>query len=454
MHRFPAKAPGSACFALMSLVLCFAVGAPTARAQADTPAAAQASPGSTAQPAHADTYSLSGDKLAKAIRLSHDRNILHFVSAGWSILFLILFLLSRGVARLRDWAASVTERPWLQGFLFLPPFFLIISLADLPFAAIEQHLSRAYGLSVQGWASWLGDQAKGLLLTLIVGTLVLSLVFLIIRRSERRWWFWFWIVSIPLEVLTIVVVPIVIDPMFNHFEPLAQSNPALVDQLERVVAQSGMQIPPSRMFLMKASEKSTGLNAYVTGLGASKRVVVWDTTIQKLPTDEILFVFGHEQGHYVLNHIWKGLAFYSAIFFVFFWISFHAIHWLIRRYGASWRTTSQSDWAAAAVLMLVLGVLMFFLDPIGNSFSRAQEHQADVYGQEVVHGIVPDPQGTASAAFQSLGEVWLEDPHPSHFIEFWTYSHPSVAHRMNFAAHYDPWTTGSHPRYFASAQAR
>src|SRR6202012_1695023 len=117
-----------------------------------------------------------------------------------------------------------------------------------------------------------------------------------------------------------------------HLEPLTQSNPALVDQLERVVARSGMEIPPQRMFLMKASEKYTGLNAYVTGLGASKRVVVWDTTIQKLPTDQILFVFGHEQGHYVLNHIWKGLIFYSAIFLVFFWISYHAVHWLIGRY--------------------------------------------------------------------------------------------------------------------------
>ena len=115
-------------------------------------------------------------------------------------------------------------------------------------------------------------------------------------------------------------IPIVIDPLFNHFEPLAKQNPALVDQLERVVKRGGMDIPPSRMYVMDASAKSTGVNAYVTGFGASKRVVVWDNTLKLISPDEILFIYGHEQGHYVLNHIAKGLAFTAALTFIFYWI--------------------------------------------------------------------------------------------------------------------------------------
>jgi STE24 endopeptidase len=439
---------------MVTMLVMLAVASPRqCLAQSAPTAGATSAPATAASNAHADTYTLSGERLSQAIRLARDENILHFAAIGWSILVLILLLVTGAVARLRHWAAAVTGRRWLQGCLFLPALLLITSLASLPLAAIGHHLARIYRLSVQGWAGWLGDEAKALALSLIVGTLLLSLVLLIIRRAPRRWWLWFWIASIPIELATVVVYPILVDPLFNHFEPLARTHPALVDQLERVVAKSGMQIPPQRMFLMKASEKYTGVNAYVTGLGASKRVVVWDTSIEKLPTNQILFVFGHEQGHYVLGHIWKGLVFYSAVSLVFFWIGALAIRRLIRRYGARWRIPSESDWAAAAVVLLVLGILLFFLEPIGNSFSRWEEHQADIYGQEVIHGIVADPQATASASFQALGEIWLEDPSPSRFIEFWTYSHPSVAHRMYFAAHYDPWRAGERPRYFAAAPA-
>ena len=121
------------------------------------------------------------------------------------------------------------------------------------------------------------------MLDLISGTVVLSVLFALIRKS-RRWWLWLWVVSLPVQLLVVFVLPLVVDPMFNHFEPLAQTNPALVQQLERVVGKTGVSIPPSRMFLMKASEKYTSSNAYVTGFGSSRRVVVWDNTTQEFPS--------------------------------------------------------------------------------------------------------------------------------------------------------------------------
>jgi Zn-dependent protease with chaperone function len=100
------------------------------------------------------------------------------------------------------------------------------------------------------------------------------------------------------------------------------------------------------------------------------------------------------------------------------------------------------------VLLFAISAASFVLQPIGNAFSRYFEHQADVYGQEAIHGIVPDPQKTAVSAFNSLGEAWLEDPTPSPLIEFWTYNHPSVQNRANFALHYNPWANGGHGRFF------
>src|SRR5258708_17644178 len=156
-------------------------------------------------------------------------------------------------------------------------------------------LAVAYGKSVKLWGIWFVDQAKSFGLTFVFGGLLVLLLFWVIGRSPRRWWFWFWIPTLVLVVLGTFVYPVFIDPLFNRFEPLAKSNPALVRRLEQVVARGGIEIPPERMFLMKASEKVTGLNAYVTGIGASKRAVVWDTSVAKATPDEIQFIFRSEE---------------------------------------------------------------------------------------------------------------------------------------------------------------
>jgi Zn-dependent protease with chaperone function len=209
------------------------------------------------------------------------------------------------------------------------------------------------------------------------------------------------------------------------------------------------------MFLMKASEKSNGLNAYVTGIGSTKRFVMWDTATDRLPDDEILFIFGHESGHYVLNHIPKMLTGMAVGLFFVFWASAAFAAWLARRFGARWQLYGGEDGIPALasrqgflVLLFALSIASFILQPASNTFSRYFEHQADVYGQEAIHGLVAAPQKTAVSAFNHLGEAWLEDPNPSPFIEFWEYNHPSVQSRANFAAHYDPWANGGRGRFF------
>ncbi len=393
-------------------------------------------------------YSLPPGVLERARSLYHWRTALDFGSAVWSVVVLLAFLNFRWVAGLGAWATSITSQPWLQGFCFAPVILLLLSVCHLPLAMLGHHISLSYGQSIQGWGSWFIDWNKALLLNLVSGTVVLSVLFALIRKSPR-WWLWLWVLSLPVQLLVVFVLPLVVDPMFNHFEPLAQTSPALVQQLERVVGRTGVSIPPARMFLMKASEKYTSSNAYVTGFGSSQRVVVWDNTLKSLPPDEILLVFGHELGHYVLHHIERGLAIGAVLSLFFLWIGSHLVGFLIRRYGPRWHIASLEDWAATGVLMLVLSILSFVAEPIGNSISRAQEHQADVFGSEVVHGIVADPQKVNAQSFQRLGQESLEYPYPSCFVVFWTYTHPPIADREAFAASYDPWQPGGHPRYFS-----
>ena len=442
--------------------LCFTLllASLTPRLCSGQPAPAQPAPASAAastaqaQPASTQAYTLPPEKLAKAIRLSHIQLALGIVGSLWGLIVLLVLLATRWAAGLAAWAERLLPRRWLQGLLFFAAFIVITTLADLPLDIIGHAVSRSYGISVQGWGSWTGDLAKGLGLSLLFGTPILLLFNWIVRVSPRRFWVWIWLISLPLILISVFASPL-LDPIFNKFEPLTKTHSALVTKLETVVARTGTNIAPNRMFLMKASEKSNGLNAYVTGIGATKRFVMWDTATDRLPDDEVLFIFGHESGHYVLNHIPKMLSGMAIALFFVFWACGAFAGWLARRYAASWQlveaysgNTPLASRQGFLVLLFTLSLAGIILQPASNTFSRHFEHQADVYGQEAIHGLVADPQKTAVSAFNHLGEAWLEDPNPNRFVEFWTYNHPSVQNRANFAAHYDPWANGGHGKFF------
>jgi STE24 endopeptidase len=264
----------------------------------------------------------------------------------------------------------------------------------------------------------------------------------VIRKSARRWWFYFWLVALPIGVALFFITPWVIDPLFHKFEPLQQKDPALTAALEKMVQRAGEDIPPERMFWMGAGEKTTALNAYVTGIGASKRVVVWDTTIAKMNTPQIVFVAGHETGHYVLQHIPKGLCFFAVLLLILFYLGYRTIGWALAQWGGGWGIRGLEDWASLPVLMLLLSVFLFVSNPIGSAFSRHLEHQADQFGLEVTHGLTPDSGQIAAQAFQILGEVDLADPDPNPLAVFLFSDHPTIRDRVQFSLHYDPWANG------------
>jgi len=243
---------------------------------------------------------------------------------------------------------------------------------------------------------------------------------------------------------------LIIDPLFFKFEPLSTSQPELTANLQKLTQRAGLQIPRERMFLMNASAKTNQLNAYVTGFGASKRVVIYDNLIQKMTPEETLFVFGHESGHYVLNHIRNGFLFFAAVLLIALYAAYRLLNAAVDRWGSRWKIYGPQDWAALGVLMLILQAIMFFSSPVANGFSRMQEHNADVFGLELIHGIVPNSSQVAAHAFQAMGEHDLADPNPPPFITFWMYSHPPLAERLVFAHSYDPWGKHQPPKYLIS----
>lgn len=441
---------------LGTLLLALSLAASAAAAgelTASHPAASpETQPAASAPPAPAPQtavtgYTLPPEKYQQAVAYARARYVLYFISVAWGMLVLLLMLRWRLAPRFRDWAERAVRVRFLQTWIFVPLFLLTLGVLSLPLDLYGHWLSVKYQQSVQGWGSWAWDWTKIQLVYFVVGSLLIWLLYAVIRRSPRRWWFYFWLASVPLIVLSILLTPWLIDPLFFRFEPLKKEQPVLTSEIQKVVHRAGLVIPDQRMFEMKASEKTNSLNAYVTGLGASKRVVVYDTTLRKMTVPQTLYVFGHEMGHYVLNHIWKGIAFAAAGLLVLFYLGHRALHWTQARHGEGWGIRGVDDWASLPVLLLWFSIFAFLSSPVSAAFSRYVEHQADVYGLEVTHGLVANPQQNAAQAFQILGEVDLDDPDPSPFIRVWLYDHPPLSERIQFVLHYDPWAQGQDPEF-------
>jgi len=407
----------------------------------------QSSSSSAPQKAKSGEYVLSRDRYEKAVAYSRASYIMYFFSVGLDVLALVVFLRLGMAAKYRDWAESVSDKRWIQALIFVPMLVLTVDFVALPLRIYGHVLSLRYEMSVENWGAWVLDWAKGELLMMGFALILALILSAVMHRSPRRWWLLFWVATLPIVLFVVFISPWFIDPLFNKFEPLQATNPDLVAAIENLTRHAGVPIPPERMFLMKASEKTNEINAYVTGLGASKRVVVWDTTIQKATTDETLVIVGHELGHYVLGHVWKGFLFAAVLLLIGFYALFRALHWALGRWAGEWRIYGPEDWASFAVLLLLVEIGMFLVSPVANGFSRMQEHAADVYGLEVTHGIVPNSSEVAAQTFQILGEIDLADPNPPEFITFWLYSHPPLADRLAFAHSYDPWSKGESPKY-------
>src|SRR4029077_13061814 len=273
--------------------------------------------------------------------------------------------------------------------------FVCVGGVKLAIGMYWHHLSLSYEQSVQGWGSWLWDWTKGEMISVVFGLGGALILFAVIRWKPQSWWLYFWFATIPLVLFVVFIAPWVLDPMFNEFRPLQEKHADLVESIGKLTQRAGMPIPPERMFLMDASKKTNEINAYVTGIGASKRVVVWDNTIWKMAPEEVLFVVGHEMGHYALGHVVKGIVFALAGILIALYVAFRGLGWMLGTWGEQWGVRGQQDWAALAVLLLIGNVLGFLGEPIGNGVSRMLEHAADVYGLEVTHGIVPNSNEAA-----------------------------------------------------------
>jgi len=265
----------------------------------------------------------------------------------------------------------------------------------------------------------------------IVGAAAFVWIFyLLLKKSPRRWWFYGTLVSIAIVFLTSMIQPIWIDPLFNKFGPM--KNKELEEQILALASKAGIQ--GGRVFEVDKSQETKTMNAYVVGFGATKRIVLWDTTIAAMTTDQILFVMGHEMGHYVLNHMWWGMAYYTALSFAIFYLTYRSAHFLMRKYRHRFGFNELSNIASWPLFLFLIGVFMLLTTPLSNWFSRHLEHEADRFGLEITQ----DNQAAAES-FIVLQHKNLANPRPGPIYNFWRNTHPSIGDRIDFFNSYCPW---------------
>lgn len=361
----------------------------------------------------------------KMQRYSQTGYALYFVATVYELLALWGVLASGLSARLRD----VAERAFRVKFFRLLTYYALLTLA---LAALQAPLTlfrgfwrpHAYGLSHQSFLSWLGDEGKSLGVDIVLNGLLLALLFWLIGRSPRRWALWLWGALIPLIAFGIFLAPLVLDPIFNKFTPMPPS--PLRTQIHNLAARAG--IPDAPIFIVDKSRQTETTNAYVTGIGSSARIVLWDTTLKRMPPDQTLAVVGHEMGHYVLKHLYLGFAESVLGLLIALPLVQLFVRWLVQRFGPRWKIHGLTDIAAVPVFLLALALFGFVSAPVVNVLSRKIEHDADAYGIAVTQD-----RAVMARAFVSLAEQNLSDPNPPPFITFWLFSHPPLGERIEFA---------------------
>jgi STE24 endopeptidase len=374
----------------------------------------------------------------------------HLIWAGATALELLVpaALLFTGLsARVRDLARRIARGRWFFTVaIYGVAYVLIQAIVLLPFAwyagFVRQH---AYGLSTETAGEWLADWAKGTAITALVAALVLWIPYRLLRASPRRWWLWTGLLTAPLTALAMIVTPLWIAPLFDEYGPMRDR--ALEARIHQLAARAG--IPDSRIYEVRKSDETRQVNAYVTGFGGTKRIVLWDTLVDQLEPGEVLFVMGHEMGHFVLRHTLTVILGATLLTTLSLFVVHRVAGWLIARFHRRFGFDRLDDVASLPLLLLVGGGVMLAMTPVALAVSRWQEREADRFGLEITR----DNQA-AARAFVRLHDENLAVPRTGLLYRLWRGSHPDLADRIEFANRYRPWLRGDPLRYGDRFQPR
>jgi STE24 endopeptidase len=339
------------------------------------------------------------------------------------IAFFLVLLFTGASARIQAWANKRTKSWLAEVVTYCVLLALIAFVVSLPFSYLTSYVvQHHFGLSNETFGMWIGDLVKGSAITLIIGTACTVVIYALIKKSPKRWWMYGSLLTIPFIVLAQLITPIWIEPLFHNFGPMKDKG--LEKEILALAEKAG--ISGSRVYEVDMSQETKMLNAYVTGFGSSKRIVLWDTIIEKLSTDQLLFVMAHEMGHYVLHHVEKEMLWQFGLSVLTFYVLSFA-PWFLKRYKKQWRIGALKEIGSLPLLLLMVQIVGLVTLPLMNGVSRYYEHQADEFGLEMTQN-----KKAAAEAFVKLQQQNLGNPNPGKLYIFMRATHPPLGQRITF----------------------
>lgn len=335
----------------------------------------------------------------------------------------VLLLSGRRAARLRDWAERVGRKAMLRDALFGAVYAVASWLLSLPLTIYQGYVrEHQYAMATQSFGPWFTEQLVGLAVSALSIALVAAVFYAVLRRVGERWWLWGTAVAVAFLVLLTLVGPVLIDPLFNTYKPVADGP---VKEAVLTMAHAN-GVPANDIFEFDASRQTTKVSANVSGIFGSASVRLNDNLLRRSSLPEIRAVMGHELGHYVLNHIYKWIAAMTLVLLAGFLFTQWAMARLLAALGARFGLRGIGDVAAFPLLVAVLSVFAFAATPVTNTITRTQEVEADRFGLNLAR----DPHGAAEV---DLKLTEYRKPDPTALEEFVFFDHPSTRFRVHDA---------------------
>ncbi|MFH1852775.1 MAG: M48 family metallopeptidase [Candidatus Neomarinimicrobiota bacterium] len=360
---------------------------------------------------------LDREKQQQARRYEQEKRILGLTDSLISLALLLAVYFSGFSHRL---AHLAPEQPVVAAFLiYIVVLIIIFTLAELPLGYFSGYVrERHWGFSNQTPGAWLVDQVKALGLSLVLAPLLLGLLFWIMAVAPIWWWLYTGLATALVGVVFTTIFPVLILPIFNKYTPIDDDE--LTGRLERILLQAGLK--SSGFFMEDLSRRTKKENAFLAGLGRTRRVVLSDNLLRNMSMAEIEVVIAHEVGHYRYRHIWKNLFVGTLQQLIVFFL----LDWLMRTLFSAFPGPTRWNLTLFPVFVLLMGAISGFLfGPLGNALSRHFERQADRSALE----LVPDRRSFL-AAMAGLANRNLSNAYPARWIKWLYYSHPPIGERL------------------------
>lgn len=381
--------------------------------------------GSSADPA---TF-LNERELMLSEEYSKVKNFLFFLSTPFEW-FVYLFILITGISKVfNNWAENTSKYSVVRTAIYVFWISIFTFVVTFPISYYSYSVSKSYRISTQSFSSWMKDELIDFWIDYGMLFIIVLVLYWLINKSRKRWWIYAWLISIPFSIFLMFIQPVVIDPLYNDFYPL--KNKELEEKILSLADKAN--IPADHVFEVNMAEKTNALNAYVTGIGSNSRIVLWDTTLNRLNEDQVLFIMAHEMAHYVEKHIYFGIAGFLLISLLGLFITARLMERIVHsKWGEYLKVKAVNDMQSLPLLLLILSMLMFVVSPFENIASRYEEMRADKYALEMTE----NPE-VAVQTFQELTRAGLSQVNPPLLVKIFRYTHPTMLERITMVEEYE-----------------